>query len=263
MFGKTSRSCPHGFTAPMGLTQHNQPARIVTGRWRPRICLRKGCGGVYPPRRWNQRYCQQEDCLREVRRWQAAKRQRDYRQSQANRRRHAEAEARRRRQKRAALSANGGVVCVPESAEPAADRCAWSRSKTIPADFCHRPGCYEPLPEGTRAPARYCDGDCRRAVRRVVDRERKWLTRNSYDAGAARCPESQTPARPAAVGYLDATSGIDQACAKLVGDYRPDRRSSLSCRALDRFPTSDHAGGSPRDDHCQTHSDCRSRPPPT
>lgn len=262
MFGKTSRSCPHGFTAPMGLTQHNQPAGIVTGRWRPRICLRKGCGCVYQPRRWNQRYCQQADCLREVRRWQATKRQRDYRRSQANRQQHAEAEARRRREKRAALSANGGVLRVQDTAEPNADRCAWSRSKTIPADFCNRPGCYEPLPEGTRAPARYCGGDCRQAVRRVVDRERKWLTRNDYDAAGVRRPASRTATAPPPVGHMDLMPSIDQERAKLVGDYRPKRRSSLSCRALDRFPTADHEEGPQRDDHCQTHSDCRSRPPP-
>jgi hypothetical protein len=44
-------------------------------RPRARLCLRKGCGRQYQPRRWNQRYCQDADCQRQVRRWQAAQRQ--------------------------------------------------------------------------------------------------------------------------------------------------------------------------------------------
>ena len=52
-------------------------------RPRPRICLRKGCGRKYQPRRWNQRYCQDPECLREVRRWQAARRQAKRRQDAA------------------------------------------------------------------------------------------------------------------------------------------------------------------------------------
>ena len=42
---------------------------------RPRTCFRKGCGRRYQPRRWNQRYCQDLECLRQVRRWQDARRQ--------------------------------------------------------------------------------------------------------------------------------------------------------------------------------------------
>ncbi len=59
----------------------------------PRTCLRKGCCRVYHPTRWNQRYCQQAECRRLVRRWQAAKRQQVHRRLPDNRRRHAEAEA--------------------------------------------------------------------------------------------------------------------------------------------------------------------------
>ena len=32
-------------------------------------------------------------------------------------------------------------------------RRAWSRSRKHSLPFCHRPGCYEPLPEGSRAPS--------------------------------------------------------------------------------------------------------------
>jgi hypothetical protein len=84
-------------------------------RLRPRICLRKGCGRRYQPRRWNQRYCQDAECLRLVRRWQAARRQARRRQDDSARAQHAEAE-RARRQRAPSLPQ------VPKSAEVAAAR---------------------------------------------------------------------------------------------------------------------------------------------
>jgi hypothetical protein len=65
-------------------------------RPRPRICLRKGCGRRYQPRRWNQRYCQDPECLRLVRRWQAAQRQARRRQDDSAKAQHAEAQRARR-----------------------------------------------------------------------------------------------------------------------------------------------------------------------
>ena len=59
---------------------------------RPRICLRKGCGRKYQPRCWNQRYCQDPECLRQVRRWQAARRQAKRRQDAGVKAQHAQAE---------------------------------------------------------------------------------------------------------------------------------------------------------------------------
>jgi hypothetical protein len=56
---------------------------------------------------------------------------------------------------------------------------AWSRSRNFSSPFCDRPGCYEPVRASCRCVARYCSDDCRNAVRRVLDRERKWLGRNT------------------------------------------------------------------------------------
>jgi hypothetical protein len=61
-----------------------------------RTCLRKGCGRKYQPRRWNQRYCQDPECLRQVRQWQAARRQAKHRQAAEAKARHAQAEKARR-----------------------------------------------------------------------------------------------------------------------------------------------------------------------
>jgi len=65
-----------------------------------RVCLRKGCGRRYQARHWRQRYCHQPECMRELRRWQAAKRQRRRRATAEGRRIHAQAERERRLRKK-------------------------------------------------------------------------------------------------------------------------------------------------------------------
>ena len=84
---------------PMGHVEHTTVAGTSTrGRrlgWR--TCLRKGCGRRYQAQHWRQRYCRKPDCLRELRRWQAAKRQRKRRATAEGRERHAREERERRR----------------------------------------------------------------------------------------------------------------------------------------------------------------------
>jgi hypothetical protein len=84
-------------------------------RPRARICLRKGCGRKYQPRCWNQRYCQDAECQRQVRRWQAAQRQ-------AKRRRDAEAKAQHAAAERARRQRAQSVPQAPKKAEVAAAR---------------------------------------------------------------------------------------------------------------------------------------------
>jgi hypothetical protein len=80
-----------------------------------RICLRKGCGRKYQPRCWNQRYCQDLECQREVRRWQAAQRQARRRLDAAAKAQHAEAQRARRQRAQAASQ-------TPKNSEVAAAR---------------------------------------------------------------------------------------------------------------------------------------------
>jgi hypothetical protein len=176
----------------------------------------------------------------------------------ANRKRHAEAEAQRRRDK-TAQKAKRDVVAVEKTIVQAG---AWSRSKKFPAVFCDRPGCYEPLPDDSRAPARYCGAGCRQAVRRVVDRERKWLTRNGYCTGLAPCSVSQTAPQRRVEAPVVRAQRTCSGEAVPVGDYRANRQQALSCRAIERYPLSDHERGTLRDGHYKTNSDRRSRPPP-
>ena len=253
-FVKTSRSGPHGTSAPMGRPQDKPRSRNTARPARSRDCLRKGCSQVFQPARWNQRYCQETECTRQLRRWQAAKRQRAHRQSPANRKRHAQAEAKRRRA-RAARPAGNEPVADKKTADQDG---AWSRSEEIPSEFCDRPGCYEPLPDDSRAPARYCGSDCRRAMRRVRDRERKWLLRNRYRAGRDRRAASQrATGQPSKHHLVSAQKTMDDD-AKQVGDYRNNQQKALSSSAIQRHPP----GPTGHDGHSKTNPDRRSRPPP-
>ena len=141
------------------------------GRLGWRSCLRKGCGRKFQARRYNQRYCREPECLAEVRRWQAAKRQQKCRSQPGARQRHAEAERQRRKRPRGCPAA--------EAQKPAANSGAWSRSRRHPEIFCDRPGCYEPLRDSPRAPASYCGDECRTAMRQARDRQRKCLRRKT------------------------------------------------------------------------------------
>lgn len=173
----------------MGQDQHTSFPPALTSRKRclgSRVCLRKGCGCVFEAQRGNQRYCQDPECLRLVRRWQAAKRQCRYRRNAEHRQQHCEAERQRRKRRREQASR---IVCDSKNrslesspAKLAEDAGAWSRSKKFSADYCDRVGCYDPVRRSSRAQARYCGDECRQAMRRVLDRERKWLRRNT-DAG--------------------------------------------------------------------------------
>lgn len=168
---------------------HSQPILCRTrsaspARFPPRPCLRKGCGRTFVPRRWNQRYCREPECLLLLRRWQAAKRQQRRRTRIEVRQQQAVAQRQRRQRQRGGAGVRQAERSPPAAAAPA--RRAWSRSKKNLHDFCDRPGCFEPRRPSRRAPARYCADDCRLAVQRVKDRERKWKRRKHHVAAAVR-----------------------------------------------------------------------------
>lgn len=160
-----------GLEAKHNRNDHNRNASSCakSNSFRLRVCLRKGCGRTYRPVRGNQRYCQDPHCLREVKRWQSAKRQRRARKKANVRHKHAADERRRRFERKAARRT--------------ATADAWSRttpkSERLPADICDRPGCYQPPRFSVTQKTRYCSKDCRDAVRRVRERERKWLNRQA------------------------------------------------------------------------------------
>jgi len=150
-------------------------------RSRPRLCLRKGCGRQYQPRRPNQRYCQDPECRRQVRRWQAARRQARRRLDDAIKAQHAQAQGARRQR----------ATSSPQALKNPEVAAARGHAATIllPTPLCDRPGCYAPPRKSGRNPARYCCPACRQAVRRVLDRERKWRWRSTFQGRRARARE--------------------------------------------------------------------------
>jgi hypothetical protein len=104
MWQHSPRAFPLGVTAPVGTLHgtHRHSRLPRSRRPRPRICLRKGCGRKYQPRCWHQRYCQDPECLRQVRRWQAARRQAKRRQDAHVKAKHAQAEKERRQRAKVA-----------------------------------------------------------------------------------------------------------------------------------------------------------------
>lgn len=175
MLTHSPRAFPWEIATPVGERQTTQKhGRSARGRrLRLRICLRKDCGRRYQPRPrcWNQRYCGDPECLRQVRRWQAARRQAKYRLAAHVKARHARAEKARRQR----VNAASQTVANPEIAP----RRGHAAQTFFPLSLCDRPGCYEEPTSSIRNRACYCGRDCRLAVRNVLDREHKWLSRGT------------------------------------------------------------------------------------
>jgi hypothetical protein len=95
---------------------------------------------------------------------------------------------------------NARAVSVPASRRkqrrsPKLRRRVVTQQKFFAHPLCARPGCYEPAPKLGRNQAHYCGPDCVQAVRRVRDRERKWIRRGTFQGRRQRAREYQA-ARP-------------------------------------------------------------------
>ena len=205
-----------------------------TSRFPLRPCLRKGCVHQFIPRRWNQRYCREPECLQQLNRWQAAKRQQRRRTRAEVRRQQAEAQRQRRQRRRSEADARKTAPATPSPV--AARPRALSRSKKNPYDFCDRPGCFAPRRPSGRAPARYCGDACHHAMHLVRDRERKWKWRKRQATLAARRATSQLPqceqkftARPAGTCSA-AGQGARRTRSVSVHPYRGGAADALSSR---------------------------------
>jgi hypothetical protein len=163
-------------------------------RGRRRQCLLKGCGqwfcAAYPQSRYCSDTCRQQ--ARRWRRWQSSRRWRASEQGRDHRRQ----QAQRYRQRRVALVAarrtKPSQPAQPAEQQPGsiAER-EGQRPATICQDWdgqpCQRPGCYVLFPVQARSPKqRFCCAACRRALRRVLDREAKWRRRRRRRFGPCR-----------------------------------------------------------------------------
>jgi hypothetical protein len=115
MLSHSPRACRWEIEPPVGnhhvKEKHRPKARAR--RPRERTCLNKKCGRKYHSRRWNQRYCQDPECLREVRRWQAAQRQAKRRKDADARAEHTQAERARRHQVKSVPQADQAPELTP------------------------------------------------------------------------------------------------------------------------------------------------------
>lgn len=184
----------------MGLLKderHLAAGQVLSPRARRRRCLLKGCEREFEPRRVQARYCS-EACRSAAcrwRRWRAARRWRKTAQGQACRREQSCRHRKRISERRQAEPlAAGSAIEEPGVGQ----RPAPAGEKTC----CHRPGCYVLYIVSRRSPSqRYCSGPCRQALRRVVQRERRWGRRRKRfrRLGLARrrkSPSNQSTASP-------------------------------------------------------------------
>lgn len=239
-----SRAAPAGAKPPLGQDQHTFPTAYSprSTKLRPRSCLRKGCGRIFQSQCWNQRYCQDPECLKLVRRWQAAKRQRQ-RRSRPEVRQERAAATRQRRARRREDSDAAKAAPVSTAADRTEKDTAWSRSKKNLVPFCDRPGCYEVPRPSSRCAARYCGDECRQAVRRVRDRERKWLSRKTAAGRFKRRLEYQTRREARHGGATIARNRVPNRLADEESDavvnYQAPSQAALPCGDLQEIPAHD------------------------
>ena len=175
---------------PLQYPERRRPGQAVavpSRHGRCRRCLLKGCERFFRPARPQSRYCSAA-CCHAARRWRRRQASRRWRASEPGKARRREQCRRARR--RIPLVVLPELPSVPEpvassppvTGPPAAAACEGQRPATIPEKFssqpCQRPGCYAVFVLQPRSPQqRFCSCSCRQALRRVLDRERRWRQR--------------------------------------------------------------------------------------
>jgi hypothetical protein len=181
-------------------------------RGRRRRCLLKDCECWFRPGCPQARYCC-SGCQQEGERWRRWRGNQQYRASEGGKaRRREQCQRRRERQRQFSIAPvcadqpefhidRGGVAAESTSADVAAPA-AIQREGERPAEFlgigaarsCARPGCYCLFVPKRCAPGqRFCCLECRQALRRVLDREARWLQRrrrrwSKWRSGPVRPP---------------------------------------------------------------------------
>ena len=137
------------------------PERVA----RQRRCLLKGCEANFKPSHPLSRYCS-DACRHAAKKWAQQRANRRYRGSLHGKQTRREQAARYRRRVKERETVSTEVV-----------RSGWEGYKSLEPDekYCCRPGCYEIFKVTSRSPLkRFCNSDCRRALRAVLVREKRW-----------------------------------------------------------------------------------------
>lgn len=153
-----------------------------------RVCLLKGCEQLFHPSHPLQRYCSPacREAARAWRRWRAGQR---YRATDQGRQQRCAQSRRYRERQRLRRVATAAAPAIPE--EPAPEPPALAEAAAPPegqrdpqflenfsGTSCRRPGCYVLFtPQPHYPPHSFCCAACRRALRRVLDREARWHRR--------------------------------------------------------------------------------------
>ena len=142
---------------------------------RQRICLLKGCESDFKPVHPLSRYCS-ASCRQEARRWSQQRANQRYRSStQGKDQRSRQASRYRERIKSRTISPAPTTNQVAEGYHKA-------DLEKMP---CQRPGCYLRFLKSARSPEqKFCNSDCRQAMRRVLVRERRWGVWSSGDCAS-------------------------------------------------------------------------------
>jgi hypothetical protein len=168
----------------LGPFQARRQPRSRQGARRPRRrrCLIKGCEKLFYPTHPQARYCSPE-CRATARRWRRRRASRQYRRTAKGQEKRRDQSQRyrcrcaKRRREAEAKSANSAVAGSPCEGTP--QGCEGQRAAEESRFFCcDRPGCKEHVVRSKRSPCqRFCSPSCRQALRRVIERERRWWQR--------------------------------------------------------------------------------------
>jgi hypothetical protein len=186
------------FAASLGPSPACRHSRARQGARRPRQrrCLLKGCEKPFHPTHPQARYCSPE-CRAAARRWRRRCASRHYRQT-SNGRQKRQAQSQRYRcrcaERRQAARAQEALPPAPESSGTSPAQAGEGQRPASESEFfcCQRPGCEDHFLRTRRSPCqKFCSPSCRQALRRVIERERRWRQR----ARLARRRRSASPCR--------------------------------------------------------------------
>lgn len=164
------------------------PVRTGSGR-----CLLEQCERNFLPNHPLDRYCSPE-CLAAARQWQLRYANLRYRHSEMGKLRRSEQSKRHRQRKteRESLKAESLPTIAPQNvAENSpetrpesvqngtpSEREGYTKDEAHEKSCCQRPGCYRRFTAPPQSPLKkFCSSRCRKALRRVILRERRWFIR--------------------------------------------------------------------------------------
>jgi len=161
-----------GVEAPLGpVDDHDSRLHRGQGCSKPRRrrCLLKGCEEWFQPRRPQARYCSQK-CRESAKRWRRWRAGQKWRKTESGRHCRRQQSCRYRQRVRERREAPRSVTDRAREGQRPAD--------ILKESSCSRPGCYDWFVTSPRSPGqRFCSYLCRKALRRVLQRESRWATR--------------------------------------------------------------------------------------